>query len=258
MAQNPQQQNPYGLGNAPQSTAVSTLAHPNKPQNIPTGTTQAPTPGVSNLPQQQVAPLTPQQLQSMNMVSQQSGGTQGFLNAAEQQQQDTINGAGLSPNNPYLAQYFNTAAQPMINQYTQATAPNILQSAAQTGGLGGSGQAEAFKNAQSGLAEGLGNLGAGIYEPAYAQGVQNQQAAAQNAPNLASGQYIPSQQLMQSGQVGQNQAQNVLQTAYNNLYGTAQYPFQELSQLGGALGQAGGGAGSSLQIGAQPGAGGMK
>lgn len=241
-----------------QSQPVSTMAHPNKPQNIPSGTTQAPTPGQSNLPQQQVAPLTPQQLQSMNMVSQQSGGTQGFLNAAENQQLNTINGGMLGPNNPYLAQYFNTAAQPMIQQYEQATAPNIVSNAAQTGTIGGSGQAQAFNNANTSLAQGLGNLAAGIYEPAYAQGVQNQQAAAQNAPNLATGQYIPSQELMQSGQVGQNQAQNVLQTAYNNLYGTAQYPFQELSQLGGALGQAGGGAGSTLQIGSQPGAGGMK
>lgn len=218
----------------------------------PAPTTTAATPAPSPLPNQQVAPLTQQQQQAMNSVSQQAGSSQNFLNQAEGEQAQTIAGQGLAPNNPYLADYFNAAAQPLTQQFEQATAPNILANAASTGTVGSAGMKQAFGNAETSLAQGLGNLGAGIYEPAYAQGVQNQQNAAQNAPNLASGQFIPSSQLSASGQIGQNQAQNVLSTQYQNLLGQANYPMQELNQLGAALGLASGGGGNTVSIGTSP------
>jgi hypothetical protein len=238
----------------------------------------------------------------MGSVSQQSPLAQDFLNLAEGQQANTlgganaqaadqqqlsaigganaqsanaeqlatINGAGLSQNNPYLAAYFNSAAQPLTQQFEQATAPNILANAASTGTVGSAGANQAMGNAQTALSEGLGNLASGLYEPAYAQGVQNQQNAAQNAqgqaasaaqnaqgqaasaaqsaPSLASGQYIPASQLSASGQIGQNQAQNVLSAQYQNLLSQANYPMQELGQLGTALGTASGGGGVSQSI----------
>lgn len=247
---------PGGVGQ-PMVAPVNQQPNPNPNQPPGSKGISAPPVGTSPLPYQQVAPLTPQQLQAMNLTSQQTGGAQGLLNAAEQQQQNTIQGGMLGPN-PYLNEYYRAAAQPMVNEYEFATAPNILQSAAQSGGLGGSGQAEAFSNAQSGLATGLGDLAANIYEPAYAQERQLQQGAAQGAGGTASNQYIPSQQLMQSGQTGQNQAQNVLNAAYNNLHSTSMWPYQALGYLGGGLGQASGGAGSSLQVGTSPGQGGLK
>jgi len=215
-----------------------------------------PTPGPSPMPYQQVAPLTPQQLQAMQMTGQQAGGAQNFLNLAEAQQAATLGGAFTGPN-PYLQEYYNAAALPVIQNYEQAVAPNILGSAAQTGTLGGSGQQQAFQNAQSGLGQALGNLGAGMYEPAYQYGLGLQQSAAQGAPALAAGQFGPAQELMQSGQIGQQQAQNVLQSAYQNLTGAAQWPYQELGMLGQALAPFGGG-GTSISVGQMPLGGGMK
>src|SRR5665213_2182955 len=111
-----------------------------------------PTPGASMLPNQQVAPLTDQQLAAMQGVTTQAGGTQPFLNAAQQQQMQTIQGQYLNPSsNQYLQDYYNAAAAPMTQQYQQATAPNILQSAAQTGTLGSAGTAQAFQNADTSL-----------------------------------------------------------------------------------------------------------
>lgn len=220
-----------------------------------------PTPGASMLPNQQVAPLTDQQLAAMQGVTTQAGGTQPFLNAAQQQQMDTIQGQYLNPStNQYLQQYYNAAAAPMTQQYQQTIAPNILQSAAQTGTLGSAGTQQAFQNANTSLSQGLGNLAANIYEPAYQQAAQQQQTAAQNAGNTASSQFIPSQELQQSGQIGQNQAQNVLQTGYQNSNTAAMWPFTELQMLGQGLGTANGGSGSSVSIGSgtSPSQGGMK
>jgi hypothetical protein len=211
-----------------------------------------PAPGPSILPNQQVAPFTPDQLAAMGLTEQQAGGAQGFLNNAMADQNYMASGALLSPNNPYLAQYFNAAAAPMIQNYEQAVAPNLLQNAAQTGTLGSAGSQQAFGNAQTALAQGLGNLGAGIYEPAYNQGLQATQAAAQGAPALAQGQFIPSQELYGMGQQGQQQAQNVLNTGYSNQYQQAMWPFQELNFLGQGLGMAAGGGGSGTTISQSP------
>jgi hypothetical protein len=227
---------------------------------VPATTTAAQPVATSN-PNQQVAPLTQQQIDAMNAVSAQTPGAQGLVNAAQQQQLNTINGQYLDPSsNQYLQAYYNAAAQPLTQQYQQTTAPNIVGNAAQTGTVGSAGENQAFSNANTSLAEGLGNLAAGIYEPAYESAAAQQQAASQSAGNTATAQYVPAGQLAASGQIGQQQAQNVLQTGYENAYGAAQAPYQELSYLGNALGLASGGTGNSVSIGSStmPSSGGLK
>ena len=210
-----------------------------------------------------------------NMLSQGNQAGQNILNEAQ-----NYGNQIMSQQNPYLAKYANAAALPMIQNYQNAIAPNLLANFASNGTVGGSGQQQAFGLAESGLAQGLGNLNASIYEPAWAQsqqlaanmygqglgeqagltgqglsgltglreaGLSNlgnlesqglglTQGALSNIPNLASAAYIPSQQLMQSGALGQNQAQNVLNTGYQNLYNQATWPYQELNMLGQGFG----------------------
>ena len=214
-------------------------------------------PGPSPLPYQQVAPFTKQQTAGMQGVSQQAGGAQQALNEAQAQQAATAGGAYLGPN-PYLQDYYNAAALPMTQDYQQAIAPNIVAEAVRSGGIGGSGEQANFANAQSSLAQGLGTLGANIYEPAYVAERQLQQGADQNAPNMAAGQFVPSQELMQSGQTGQQQAQNVLNTGFQNLNTRALWPYQEMQMAGGAIPTAVGGAGNQVTVGPSQFQGGMK
>ena len=164
----------------------------------------------------------------------------------------------LSQQNPYLSQEFNAAARPVVQNYQNAVAPNIVANAAGTGGVGGSGESAAFNQAQSNLGISLGDLSANIYGPAYSQnqalaanlygqglgeqtgltgqGFGMQQQAIGQTPSLLDAAYIPSQQMMQSGAMGQNQIQNVLNSAYQNLYSQGQWPYTALNQLGGGLG----------------------
>lgn len=229
--------------------------------SLAAATTTPAQPVPTSNPNQQVAPLTDQQIAAMQAVSAQSPQATGLVNAGANQQLDTIAGQYLNPSdNQYLQAYYNAAAQPLTQQYQQTTAPNILANAAQTGTVGSAGMNQAFGNANDALAQGLGNLAAGIYEPAYQQERQMQNSAATGAGSTATGLYVPAGQQMASGQIGQQQAQNVLQTAYQNQYGAAQAPYQELSYLGNALGLASGGTGNSVSIGnsTMPSQGGLK
>lgn len=124
---------------------------------------------------------------------------------------NTASGAYLSPNsNPYLAGMFNAAAQPVINQYMTATAPQT-DSAMEAAGRYGSG---ALANAQSvneqNLGTTLGNMASNIYGNNYenALGIT---ANAQNAlGNLSLNQAL-----------GAGGLANAATNAATNAYGTA-------------------------------------
>ncbi len=189
-------------------------------------------------------------LQSGQQPSSAFPGTQNFLNNSIGASNYAAQGGLMSPtSNPYLKQYYQAAAQPMISEYEQATAPNIVKDAAQTGTVGGTGHTEATRNANETLSTGLGDLAANIYSPAYGQGLQAAEMAVGGAPNLASGAYIPSQMMQQSGAIGQNQTQNMLNTGYGNLNTQAMWPFTELQQLAGGLGAYPGQGGSKVTVG---------
>jgi len=184
----------------------------------------------------QLAGMNPFMQQGMNMMAGQTGAAQKYLN---QNVADVAKTANQNPAmNPYLNQYYNQAALPMQQQYQMSTQPAMMAQAQRAGAMDSSGFNAQQGLAQSGLAQGLGTLGAGIYEPAWQQGQQLQQNAQQMLPGAVSSMYGPGQQLF-----GLGQAQ-------------AQYPFSLLSELGGAIGQAGGGTGTSIST--APGVGGMK
>ena len=201
-----------------------------------------PTVGYSPFPNLQTAPLTKMQLQGMGLTSGLTAPTQNYLGNMMNTSNYVGQGGLMNPaSNPFVRSEFNTAAQPLIQQYEWATTPNLLQNMASSGTLGSSGFNQAMANNQTQLAQGLGNLGSGIYNNAYNTGLQAMMNAQQMAPGMAAGQYIPSGQLLNVGGQGQQQAQNILQNAYQNMYNQANWPMQGLQFLGNALNTASGG-----------------
>jgi hypothetical protein len=177
------------------------------------------------------------------------GGVTPYLGQAQTQLGNIIGGQYLNPQtNQYLQAYYNAAAAPMIQQFQQATDPSILGGAVKSGNLYGSAPQQQEFNAQTALAQGLGNLGANIYEPAYQAERQLQQQAIGMEPQIAQSQYLPAQML---GQVGSQQQQ-----LQQQIMG---WPFSALSGAAGLVGPATGGTGQQVQIGTTPGqSGGMK
>jgi hypothetical protein len=110
-----------------------------------------------------------------------------YINQAQQANAAIVGGQNLDPNsNPALQAYINAGLNPMVSNYQQAVAPNILQNAVASGGLGSSGTEQAFSNAQSALANQMGNYTAQVIEPAYEAGLGQQMQAIQGAPGLLS------------------------------------------------------------------------
>lgn len=257
--------------------------------------TSGPTVGLSPYAYSQTAPLTAQQQQAMqgatnianqagnlynqsgnlyNQTSGLGGQVSPYLQNAMNQNQWMGSGALMSPSsNPYLSGMYDAATQALTSQYQQATAPNILQQAAQSGTLGSAGMAQGFQDAQSALAAEMGNVASNLYGNAYNTGLQATQQANQFAPQMASAQYTPMNQLQNAlssqqnvlgaqlganqnlstqGGIGQNYAQNVLDTATKNLNAQSNWPFQALDILGQGLNTASGGGGQATTIGVSP------
>ena len=201
---------------------------------------------------QEVAPWTVPQMQAAQAIGS-FGGSSPLIGGAEQQQAKTIAGQYLDPaTNPQLTNYYNAAADALTQQYKYATDPSLLAKGAQTGTLVSSPMVQQNQLARYNLGQNLANLAAGIYEPAYQAERQLQQGASQGTPNLVQGQYIPANNLMNLGQQEQAQAQNVLNSATQNLTQLGLWPYQALNMYGSAIGGVGpslGGTSGSTTVG---------
>lgn len=164
-----------------------------------------------------------------------AGGLPPYLAQGQNYLSSVLGGQYLNPqSNQYLQAYYNAAAAPMIQNFQQVTDPSILGNAVKSGNIYGSAPQQNEFNAQTALSQGLGNLAANIYEPAYMAERQMQQGAAGMLPGMAEAQYLPSQMLGQVG--GQQQA---LQQAVMN------WPMTALGFGAGLIPQLIGGSGTT-------------
>ena len=219
--------------------------------------------------------------QAQGLANQGAGVQSQFASGAMAPNNATINayasGATMGPN-PYLNQYYNQAATGLSNQYKYATQPSLQAQFQQAGAFNSPGFAEAQGQAQYGLGQGLGTLGANIYEPAYQFesgnrlaagqsqlggqefGLGQQFNAAQGLSNAGAGLYAPAGAMSSLGSsalgnlygIGsalQQQQQNALNINQTNAANAYNWPFTLLSQLGGALGQANLGGGVTTSTG---------
>lgn len=208
-------------------------------------------PGIASMPaglNQNVAGFSPDQTNAMQMGENVTGQAQSLANTGAGTQGMYASGGMMGPN-PYLNQYYNQAATQDVNQYNLATQPALQAQFQRAGAMDSSGFNEAQGLAQYGLGQSLGTLGANIYEPAYQFESGQMLNAAQNSGMGVQGLYAPGQNLYNIGAAQQQQQQNQNNVATQNAQQQANWPFNLLSQMGGALGQAGMGGGNTISTG---------
>ena len=195
---------------------------------------------------QQVAPFTADQLSAMSNLQGIVPQEQALAGLGAGQAGQTISGAYLYPQtNPFLDATFNAAAQGLVNQYQIATAPSTMAAAQHAGQMGSTAFDQQRQFDQYGLGQNLQNLAANIYGTNYSNERANQLAQINQLPTTLSAMTAPQTTLLGVGSLQQQQAQTGLDTATQNAINQFQFPFNLLSGLGGAIGQAGGGAGTS-------------
>jgi hypothetical protein len=107
------------------------------------------------------------------------------------------------------------------------------------------------------LGENLADQGTKIYGGNYTNERQNQLQTLSQLPNTLNAAYTPQQALLGVGAQQQQQNQGLYDANYMNALNRTQYPYEVLSGFGGALGQAGMGAGTSTTKAGGSGGGGM-
>jgi len=195
---------------------------------------------------QQIAQFTPDQLAAMGNIKSMTGSAQNLADIGAGQAAQTLSGAYLNPaTNPYLNDTYNIAARSMSTQFANSVLPGVQAAAARAGQFGSSAMNQAMGGATQQYQQGLNDLATQIYGGAYGQERAIQQQAQAQLPTTLGAMYQPQYQLAGIGAQQQQQAQNVFDTMYGNRSAAFELPFNVLSGFGGALGQAGMGAGTS-------------
>jgi hypothetical protein len=241
------------------------------------------------------APLSGQQQQGMNQISQMASGDP-TLQAANGAVQGQLNNGGnnfatqnvqaqqnpLIGPNPYLQSEIGQAQGDLTTQYKDATAPQTMAQFRNGGAFGGSAMQQYQDTQNKQLGEQLNNVSSTMLGNDYAnsqnleqQGInlnaqvglansaQNsanynaaqgrQLSAAGMAPGLDQAGYFGADQLLNAGQIGQQNAQNQDSAAYQQWYNQAYSPYQQLgvlqSALSGAMGSGAQGVSSQTQSG---------
>lgn len=165
--------------------------------------------------------------QALQMAQSRATAGSPLLQAAQQQQLETIQGRGV---NPFLQGALSAAYQPTVEAAQEAT--RGLQSTASTAGRYGSAAMGQIAGQQAaGLSRGLGETMSKLaYSSSEAEAARQAQAAA-GAPTLAQADYGDIQALLKTGQAGEQYSQAALQDAMNRYNYEQQLPQQKLQQF---------------------------
>lgn len=167
---------------------------------------------------------------------------------------------GLNPSlNPYVGAMIQSAQNDLVQDYQRNVMPSISNQAqgAGVGGFGGARQGVAQGIASEGLLEGLGDISTRMLGNAYGQGLQQQQAAWNQMPNMLNAGFLPGSAQQRVGGLYRGDAnipaQNLI--GYNAMVApwaasSQGYQSQPLpSAMGGFLTGAGAGLGAWDQYG---------
>lgn len=172
-------------------------------------------------PGQTVAPLNPQQLQSLDLTQQRALSGSPVENAAQQANYGFNTGQFLSAGNPYFGN--------MVQQIANQVNPQVASGFEAGGRLGSGAQANAFESA---LTQQAGNL---AYQN-YNQGLNNMIQSQALAPQLGQMDYQNLAQLYGVGQTLQGQQQNYINADMQRYLQNQQGPWQTLQAETGVLG----------------------
>lgn len=196
---------------------------------------QAPGPGF--FPGQTYVSPSQATQQALQMTQQRATAGSPLLQAAQQQQLQTVQGRGV---NPFLQGALSAAYQPTVEAAQEATR-GLQSQVSQAGRYGSGAMGQIAERQAAGLGRGLGgSLSNLAYQSSEAE-AQRQAAAIGGAPALAQADYTDIQALLKAGQGGEQYQQAALQDAMSRYNYEQQLPQQKLQQFANLFSSAPGG-----------------
>ena len=181
------------------------------------------------------AGLDPYQTQGLDAIAQRATGGDALMNAGYGNVMDTLSGKYMSPDsNPYLRQNVQNAMDQVGGTLnSQFNKP---------GAFGGSAH-------EGVMARELGGIASNMYGQNYANERNNQLQAWGAAPTFGNMAYQDANQLMNAGQIKQDEAQKGLDWNLQQFQEQQDYPYKNLSAASGVFGTNLGGKSSTTQSG---------
>lgn len=162
------------------------------------------------------------------------------MSAANQQLQN-IMGGGFMQGNPYLQQSIDNAQQDLARNYNLVNKPAWDKAMQGSGSFGNTGVMEYAQNAQNDLMRNMGRIGSDMRFQNYANERGLMQSALGMAPTFANQDYVDANALLNAGNQQQQFNQGQADQNYRWWQEAQNYPRQQLSAYGQALGVGGGG-----------------
>ena len=183
---------------------------------------------------QRYADLTQAQNQGIGMVQDRALGGSSTMNNAENSLNQFIGGANT---NPYLDAMVKKAQTSVVDQFNNMTKPQTEAAMQQSGSFGNSGLQQLMQNQQKSAAQTMGDMATQMYGNAYNTDQANRMQAIGMAPTFGNAAYQDASQLLNAGNIQQQQNQNNLDFGYNQFQQAQDYPYKQLQATGGVIGQ---------------------
>lgn len=240
----------YGGGGDSGGTSTTTQEIPAELKPLATAYTNKAM-GLSDQPYnpytgQRYADLNPTQNLGIGMVQNRALGGSQTMDNAEGSLNQFIQGGQT---NPYLDSMYDAGAQGMIRNFGGSILPGVNSTFAQGGRYGSGAHQTALDNASNTLATNLGNMATNMYGNAYNTDQANRMQAIGMAPTFGNAAYQDASQLMNAGQIQQDQAQNNLDFGYQQFSEAENKPYKDLAAMSGVFGTNLGGSSTTQQSG---------
>ena len=180
------------------------------------------------------AGMNTDQTQALDMIRQQAGS--GVQGQAESALGSFLQGG---QENPYLTQQIQKAQTETADAYNRQVRPNQVMQAVQSGSFGNANVMDAQAKQDSQLQQNLGDIASGMRFNAYSTDQANKMQALGMSPAIQQAGYTNAGQLLNAGNVQQNQAQDKADFAYQQFQEQQNDPYKKLQAMSGVFGTPG-------------------
>lgn len=196
---------------------------------------------------QQVA-NTPYQAYTGNRFAGMNSDQTGALDMIRQQSQSGVQGQAESAlgsflqggqENPFLTQQIQKAQNETADAYNRQVRPNQVMQAVQSGSFGNANVMDAQAKQDSQLQQNLGDIASGMRFNAYATDQGNRMQALGMSPAIQQAGFTNAGQLLNAGNLQQNQAQDAADFSYQQFQEQQNDPYKKLQAMSGVFGTPG-------------------